>query len=234
MSIEWEKRGYSWNLDRKRMTVSATELYRANFLVAVSLRNPAFSNEWLTAVLDEIKHLKGAALLCLVDTPYFASVTAREYSRKELQRQIDILLSQRTEQNRRLQGLIQDRNEYVSYYDWNSLLSLTPKSLADELVQAFNRSGDVKESIISQVRKVFPDEESDESIIKLSRFFVEEIPVLVFIYYVLFPGCIDVYPGPQADFFWKLDLGEFHDELPSLSALAANSDPHTYLRVWRS
>ena len=68
----------------------------------------------------------------------------------------------------------------------------------------------------------------DLFIYDLSKFFLDEAPVLVNYYYALAPGCIDVYPDKQAPFFWELDAGLLVNELPIASNLASKAKPHVY------
>jgi hypothetical protein len=40
---------------------------------------------------------------------------------------------------------------------------------------------------------------------------------------------LDIYPGPQPRFFWQIEMGEFEDELPALTAMTRRARPMLYL-----
>ncbi|QKQ26924.1 hypothetical protein [Candidatus Reidiella endopervernicosa] len=52
-----------------------------------------------------------------------------------------------------------------------------------------------------------------------SQFLLSELPVLCYIYYLSGDQIVDIYPGEQPSLFWKIESGQYADELPQLSAL---------------
>ena len=228
--LVWESDNTLWEFE-SIPNFTASQIKKSVFLIAISLRNPSFSNAWLENVLTDIKHFGGSAIVSLVDTPYISSVHALSKSRSEMVTNLGRLKKEREQHLLRVRQSIADFEQFTTLIDWNDLIALTPKEYNAEIIQGFSKSSKTQELVLRQVKKAFPEENSDETLKKLSKFFIEEVPVLCFLYYVLWPGCIDVYPGTQADFFWCLEKGELKEELPNLSKLAISNLPHLYACV---
>lgn len=225
--VEWESDELSWCFQGHGQ-ISPSTIRRSIFLIAISLRNPAFSNEWISSVLRDIRYFGGHGVVCLVDTPYLSSIQAQAGTRKEFLENYQRLKTEREQHLQRVRQLVEPHASFTSLLDWNDLITITPKEYNLELLGAFAANGRTTALVLKQVTKVFPDEVDPEKLSQLARFFIEEVPVLVNLYYRLLDGCIDVYPGPQAEFFWALDNGLLHDELPVLSNIAKSGPRHRY------
>jgi hypothetical protein len=230
--FNWTNARSIWEFERRRCPVSVLEVSGSHFLIAVSMRNPSFSNEWLEEVLTCAKSWGCKVLLTLVDLPYLASIDVFSSGQPARQRALRIYERQCQEQATRLTRICDRYDETCDYLSWSTLVSLTPNSLFREVDAAFDARRKVYSLVMSQVAKVFPNVTEIPQLERLSHFLLREIPVLILLYYSLKPGAVDVYPGEQAKFFWELDLGHLANEMPISSELAASSSlGHTYARV---
>lgn len=229
--IDWSGIKSSWRFQRGRDAVAPTEIQGSNFLIAVSMRNPQFSNDWIEEALECIQAWRGKALLTLVDLPYLASIEVLSATPTEKTESLRIYERQRLEQATRLSRISTQHEDVCDYWSWSTLLSITPSALLPELEQAFFTKKKVYSLVIDQVKRVFDNVEDLTTLEGLAKFFLHEVPTLIHIYYSLVPGCIDIYPGQQADFFWELDRQNLSDELPMASRLAMAGPSHTYAVV---
>lgn len=229
--LEWSAGHGNWVFQRSRANVSPTEISGATFLVAVSMRNPSFSNDWLLEVAKDIGDWNGRALLTLVDLPYLASIQVLSDLNNDLVKQLAIFDRQRSEQAGRLRRMAAAHAGFCTYVSWGVLAESTPEFLKQEIRDAFTRKGRAYELIILQVRRVFDHSYSDATVERLATFFIQEVPTLLYIYFHIMNGCIDVYPGPQAEFFWELDSGHLSAELPRTSEFVLAGQAHTYANV---
>ncbi len=231
MKIQWSNEWVRWQFERQRSSIGVTEITGSDFLIAVSMRNPKFSNDWLDEVLAGIRRWRGRALITLVDVPYLASIEVLSTDDRSKREALRIYERQRSEQATRLERIAAQNEDISDYISWDTLLSLSSVELATELHAAFRRRGLVYGLVLGQVRRLFVDLEDEARLENLAQFFLLEVPTLLHLYYQLAEGCIDVYPGDQASFFWELDCGRLVDELPTASQVVARARPHTYARV---
>ena len=226
----WEGRHCVWRIFCEQ-AVSLDEMTHREFLVAVSLRNPLFSNQWLRGTFEDIAYLNGSIYLCLVDEPYFER--AKESSDEAgLGRQLALLHRQCEEQERRLKRVATAFRDRVSIFRWTDLEKLVPRVLFAELEAAFFSRKTVHTALVDQVKRALPDGSPPEELEHASVFLLKEFPVLIYTYYNKpANGLIDVYPGAQAPFFWWLERGLFVDELPHATKLAQAGPPLVYADV---
>lgn len=230
--IEWTSRKCIWSICRRNEIFSIDEITGRNFLIAISLRSPKFSNYWLSSILDDIfQEFHGQALICLVDFPYHEKISNLCDQCSDLEIKLLNLKNQRDQQLRRIDKLIKKFDSVIPVFNFNDLLNLVPVSLFDEIEKAYILKNKVYESINSQVYLSVKDLKNISQVENESIFLRKELPVLVYIYYKFLNTHIDVYPGPQSHFFWNLEEGFFKDELPISSEMAATSGGLTYADV---
>jgi hypothetical protein len=217
-----------WRFFRAREGQRPIDFRSSEFLICVSLKNPRFSNAWLTEALAGSSDLGRQTVVTLVDSPYFETLGPVDMTLMERQRRLGRLARQRDEQLARIQRLTDDFGRSCVFRPWSSFQDQTAQPLKEELYAAFGGGGRVTRLISEQVRSVMDMLLDDPEVQHFARFLLEEIPVLVTIYYRVMNGCVDVYPGEQAPFFWALDRGELADELPLMTAMAIAGAPHTY------
>lgn len=219
----------TWKFQSSRELLNINSLKRRSWLIAISLRNPAFSNKWLRAAVGLSSMLDGETVITLVDEPYLVSISTLSVSSQTFEDNLNIYRKQSEEQWNRLHKKIQPYFDNVKLVIWQNLYNSTPDSLFNELKDAFKKNGSrVRYLVQIQVNKAHPHINDPETLEKLADFFLDEAPVLINYYYNKAPGCIDLYPKPQAPFFWELDKGNLSKELPCSTHLVKNNWPHVY------
>ncbi len=230
-SFTWDSGRCHWLVMSRSHHLSVGNLQDASFLIAVSLRNPRFSNRWLRAVIDDALEIGEKVRICLVDTPYFERVT---YGSQETSLQVQKLTSLYKETSQKEQQISNVLSSYpsqsVDVFRWRDVERVVPVTLFDELHAAFVQRQRIYDFLCEQVR-IGTKLETVPEIEEASIFLLREVPVLAFLYYSLFPGTIDVYPGDQADFFWQLEAGLLEQEAPLMTRLAQGAPPSVYANV---
>lgn len=229
--LEWESPNAYWRISCQSRQIFPSDLRNRDFLIAVSLRNPKFSNRWLRAVITDIGSLEGRISLCLVDAPYFERMRNGDQDKEQRKLFLSALREQREQQQRRLARLASEFPSGVELFAWYDIEWLVPQEIGRELRSAFRLRGEVYECLMDQVRLSVGGLKSSDELELASIFLQREFPVLIYIYYVMLSGLIDVYPGPQANFFWSLERGKFREELPVSTGLAQASEGHIYADV---
>ncbi len=229
-SLNWQGEHTDWQIMCQRRQLHATEIRNREFLIGVSLRNPRFSNAWLTAALADIRSLGGLINLCLVDGPYFERVRHANLGDIVQRQKLSILHKQCEEQEVRLRRLA-SKFDQVEMFRWDVIERAVPDEFYSEISTAFNQRRRTYEFIIEQVKSHVSNVRGIDELEAASVFLQREYPVLIYLYYIAFRGAIDVYPGPQADFFWHLEQGAFSDELPLSTVLSQQSDGLVYADV---
>ena len=227
--MEWCSGGFCWTFQSVRSALLPDAIKDRQWLLAVSLRNPMFSNQWIKLAINAATAHRGQVVVTLVDDPYVSSVSALSTSEKIYCSNMVKLKRQRSEQLRRIEKIIKQSNVGVSFKFWKDLCASTPHELTIELTEAFiDNKSRVRELVLDQVAIAHPEIKELVQQTRLAKFFIDEAPVLINYYYAISPGTIDVYPGPQARFFWELDAGLLVNELPKASLLASAGLPHVY------
>ena len=226
--LSWKSKSLHWTFERHRAPIFSSDIRDAQYFLGISLKNKRFSNDWIAEVLDGVGHLSGSAVIALVDTPYISTEETLSSGKMDLVRRLEVLQRQSEENRERLQRLIRPYSSFVTMVSWSDLEKLKSLEIVIELNSAFKKSTRVRSLVLAQVQKVFSSSLAATEIEHLAKFFIEEIPTLISIYYSAFDGIIDLYPGPQADFFWELDSGALQSDLPMATALALSRCPHTY------
>jgi hypothetical protein len=227
--MEWRSGGFSWKFQSAQVELSPGIIKDRKWLLAVSLRNPMFSSRWIRAAINAAAEHRGHMIITLVDEPYVSSMSALSASLQDYNSNIVSLERQRTEQLLRLKRIAHETPVDVEFVLWQDLCKSTPIELSGEINAAFTDSASrVRELVLAQVAIAHREIIDPNIQTQLARFFLDEAPVLINYYYILSPGVIDVYPGPQAPFFWELDVGLLVKELPIASRLAFTRKPHVY------
>lgn len=227
--MEWDSGFETWKIQSTRGSLLPSAIMERTWLIAISLRNPRFSNRWLRSAIRTAQRHRGRVVITLVDEPYASSIRALSVSRSKLKESLANLDRQKDQQLRRLELLVKHLYGDVQVITWERFCRATPDSLRTEIARGFvNQSSRVRRLVLSEVARVHPGVEDISTKLKLAQFFLEEAPVLINIYYAALPGVIDMYPGPQSRFFWDLDAGLLNNELPEASRLATSGPPHVY------
>ena len=227
--MEWCLDKFCLTFQTARGTLSPGDIKNRRCFLAVSLKNPLFSNQWITSVLRSIAEHQGQVVVTLVDDPYVLTAAALSSSAEAYRTNMEKLNIQRSEQLRRIDRIIDHSGLDVEFLPWRDISEPTPHNLVSELEEAFyKKEGRVRTLVLRQVANALPQVKNIDEQMRLAEFFLSEAPVLLNYYYAISPGVIDIYPSPQAQFFWELDTGLLTDELPIASSLASDSPPHVY------
>ena len=201
------------------------------FFIAVSMKNRKFSNKWLNSVLTDINLNGGRGIITLVDLPYFTHAMCRHERLLDKFDALQVLQKIRRENVGRIEKVIRPFESF-RYYDWDYFERLTDIKLKKEFEVAFMKKCKVYEMIIEQVKEAVGKKLLKTDLEASTRFVLDETPVLVWLYYKMLPGFIDVYPGKQAPLFWEIESGAIRDELPISCSLAASSSPLCYAEAY--
>jgi len=196
--------------------------------VFISIKNRSFSKVYIRQFIELCEATGIEGRICAVDRPYLFNAMA------ELG--VDSLPDSETAKIMGLSGDFQRmvtkairarKSERVKLVQWDDLENATPQIYRDELAQAFHSGGRVRDLFFDHVSSVKPisDERQFE---RFADFFLCEVPVLLHAYYGA-GATMDIYPGPQPAFLWQIELGEFAQELPELTALTGRGRPMLFL-----
>lgn len=203
------------------------ELFGREAWLFVSIKNRRFNRplvDWFIRMCEDYD-LQG--YVCRVDDPY-------KYNRMA-ELGIYDLPQEESEKIERLSGdigrMVQKAlngslTKRVQMISWRDLADDTPPAYHQELRAAFETDGLVRQALSNHVRSMKMIE-TEEQLNQFSEFFLAEVPVLVHAYYRQ-QGALDIYPGPQPDFFWQIELGMFETELPVLTNLTRQGRPMAY------
>ena len=107
----------------------------------------------------------------------------------------------------------------------------TPEWMKEEILLAFDRRGILYQQVLRQVVLMKGDRVTEEKLERLAGFFICEIPVLVYAYYSIPTGIVDVYPGDNPDILWQIERGIYQEELPKTTEFALKGKPLVYINA---
>ncbi len=201
-------------------------------LLAVSIKNPRFSNRLVTAFIALCQHTLESGVITVVDAPYERNLLAAglgdEWLRRERVTLRRIADETRSRIERRLRAAAATR---VRLLDWQDFAGQTPEWVAQEVRQAWERRGGFHRAVLAQTFRAIPGLEPGPRAECHAEFVLEELPALLNWYYTAEHGCVDVYPGAQPELFWQIEAGAHADELPRLSARVRAGRSLVYLDV---
>jgi|GEM_PF-2129203 len=198
-------------------------------LLAISIKNPRFSNEMVTSFLEFSRSGFSEALITIVDKPYERNLLAAKKDSVWLLAETEKLRRIANETKVRINRMIgKVAGVKVRLLDWDELQKNTPDWLIREIREAWNQRGSFYEHIRAQTASVLLDT-SDDQIDGYAEFMLEELPVLLQLYYFSEAAMADAYPGPQPDLFWKIESGFFAEQLPVLTGRMKEANGVIYL-----
>lgn len=213
--------------------VLPTELRSAHLMI--SIRNRAFNKHLIDAFCDfAVSHCAGG-VITVVDKPYIHNIHAQTALGPERDRKVATLTQLSSERTRHAQRRIKHYGKgNLRIVSWAALARLTPDWIGVEIQQAFARGGSFAGAINQHVLRVidsFADATMNDSFV---GFLLEELPVLIFAAYEFEGGTLDCYPGPQIAPLWKIEAGEFGEELPQITQFIQDRRPMLYAEIQRS
>ena len=196
--------------------------------IFISIKNRSFNRAYINGFIDLCEKVGIEGRICAVDAPYEYNAMA------ELG--VETLAPSDAAKIHNLSGDFQrmvakairgKRSERVQLVQWATLEEDTPQAYRDELAHAFYGHTAVRDALFEHVSSVKPVTD-DIQFERFAKFFLCEVPVLLHAYYA-YGATMDIYPGPQPSFFWQIELGEFANELPKLTALTQSGRPMLFL-----
>ena len=196
----------------------------------VSIKNRQFTRNYIDWFIEMSCKAGNEAVICPVDEPYhfnrMAELGIARLPIDEAQR----IQKLAADVSRMAQKAInKSMNDRLRLVPWSEFSDRTPSRFKREVQTAFDSEGLFQQTIIDHVASVKGD--LDKAVLRAyAEFFLCEIPVLASALYSK-RGSLDVYPGDQADLFWQLELGDFEEELPELTAHVQSGEPLLYMNT---
>jgi hypothetical protein len=200
-------------------------------LLMISIKNRHFT----TSLIDGFCRLVTEHLRCgyvtVVDRPYLRNILATTDDGTQAARVDGLrrLAEDRTRQAER--ALRRHGSDKVAFVSWDELTEQTPEWLTAEVQDAWSRRGLLHSDLIEQARERAGLVVDLATLERWALFLVEETPVLLYSYYLLDGGVVDVYPGPLAEYLWRIERGDYAAEIPRISALARSRQGLVYANV---
>ena len=214
-----------WQLSSNSDFGAIKNLWGRKVLIAISMKNKAFSNKWLSSIIEDVIAIGCSPVITLVDKPYFDQIEVASIDCHRCD--WDKLMRIKKDNIIRINRIL-EKNPNIIFEDWSLHLENPIYYLIEEEVKrAFDMRGifySIVKRHVSMVLGVsFIDADNN-----WSRFILSEIPTLIFLYYCKYPGLIDIYPGEQFDLFWNIENGNLKADLPISFSLFKASGSHIY------
>lgn len=195
---------------------------KTGFLM-ISVKNRRFTNHLIDRYCRfALEHL-AAGRLTVVDKPYVRNVLATQTTADARSREVAKLERISGEVRRQTEKVLAKYpGEKLSLVPWSRLVEETPSWLKEEITSGFRRQETFHDDLIRQTSKVIRRPMTDPALESFAEFLVEEAPVLLYLYYLLDERIVDVYPGENAELFWKIEHGAYATELPEITRIATS------------
>lgn len=216
---------------RKKITGLEALKYRTGHLM-ISLKNRRFDTQLIDLFCRVSSEHMNSGYITVVDAPYIHNVDAITSDPQERKRKVagvTRLSADRTTQVKKVLKRYPDNR--ICLLPWCDLVSRVPDWITEEVASAYQRTGRFGRKLSRHCRAMLPAFDSANDPMAFERFLVEEIPPLLYAYYLLDGGVVDFYPGPLPSFVWDIDLGQLASELPRVSELAKRHAGVSYVEV---
>ncbi len=114
-----------------------------------------------------------------------------------------------------IRALAKEGKGRIQLIDWDTLTKMTPSWLFKEIRAGWDRRGLFHADVLAHTRERFPD--AEQALEGYAEFVLEELPVLLHLYYFGYEQVVDFYPGPQPPLFWNVESGVYAEDLPELT-----------------
>lgn len=196
----------------------------------ISIKNRLFTNALIKAYCRfAIEHLAGG-FVTVVDRPYIHNVVAALPDPSASARQMNGIRRLAEDRRQQVQKIIDthDRGR-VEFMSWDDLATQTPQWLEAEFRAAFENLGQLRSDVLEQTRRMSGALCDQAELERRSLFLVEETPALLYSYYLFRGGIADFYPGELANYFWRIERGDYAEELPRITELATTHQGLIYV-----
>jgi ribosomal protein S18 acetylase RimI-like enzyme len=224
--------GFQATLQNRFCVPIDSELRARSGLLAISVKNPRFSNALVAAFCRAARERFAGGVVTVVDRPYERNVAAGSGTPDEQQREIETLRRVAAETRARVGRIVAKHGSAVSIKAWDDLTAETPPWLTQAIRAAWERRGRFHAGLLAQSRAILPNEPAPEELERYAEFLLEELPVLLHLYYFRDREVVDVYPGPNPPVFWGIEAGAYADEMPELAHRLSPRGGLVYAHVW--
>jgi hypothetical protein len=196
--------------------VGLIELASRRGLLAVSVKNARFSRELIRAFIRFCNDHLASGLVTIVDRPYESNLRAAGRGWAWEYVEINKLWRIAAEKRRSVvRALAKEGKGRIQIIDWDALTKMTPGWLFKEIRAGWDRRGLFHADVLAHTRESIPD--AEQALEGYAEFVLEELPVLLHLYYFRYEKVVDFYPGPQPPLFWKVECGAYAEDLPELT-----------------
>lgn len=224
--------GFEATLENRFRAPTDADLRTRTGLLAISVKNPRFSNALIAAFCRACRERFAAGAVTVVDKPYERNVAAGRGTPDRQRQEIDTLRRVATEARVRVGRIVaRHGGGAVSIEPWDALAAETPEWLIRGIRAAWGRRGRFHADVLAQSRAILPHAPAPVALERYAEFLLEELPVLLHRYYFRPDEVVDVYPGPQPAVFWRIEAGAYADEMPDLADRLCRRAGLVYARV---
>jgi tRNA-dependent cyclodipeptide synthase len=198
----------------------------------VSIKNRQFTDKLIETFCHFAQRHLRSGYLTVVDQPYLSNVRAMVRNPEEAAARAAGVLRLSAERRRQVGRLVGKFDpQRISVVPWERLVERTPDWITAEIRQAFSKRGNFHAAVLDQTRPRIAGPADLATLEAHAEFLLNEAPVLLYCYYLFNGQIADFYPGPQADFLWRIERGEFASELPQITALASQHAGQIYVEI---
>jgi hypothetical protein len=200
-------------------------------LLMISIKNPYFTTPLIDGFCRFVTARLRRGYVSVVDRPYVQNIlaTADDGTHSAQINGLRRLAEERRRQVERILG--RHGSNRVAFLSWDELTGRTPAWLTAEVQDAWRQRGLLHADLIAQARERAGWHVDLAALERWALFLVEETPVLLYSYYLLDGGVVDVYPGPLPEYMWRIERGDYAAEIPRISALARSQQGLVYANV---
>jgi hypothetical protein len=204
---------------------------RAGFLM-ISIKNRLFSSPLINAYCCFATEYLRSGYITVVDRPYIRNVEATSNDHSSSARQMNTIRRLGEERERQVHKIVKkyDRDR-IKFLSWDDLSIQTPKWLQCEVHAAFRNKRQFYLDLLQQTQRSIGSLFDRSVLERYALFLVEETPVLLYSYYSFCGGIVDFYPGDIADYFWRIERGDYADELPRTTEMTAAHQGLIYVNI---
>lgn len=204
---------------------------RSGFLM-VSIKNRQFTDKLIEAYCRFAEQYLRLGFITVVDKPYLSNVYAMARNSEEAASGVASIWQLSAERRRQVGRIARKFDpQRISFITWEKLAANTPDWLVAETEEAFSMRGKFHAALLDQTRPRIGASADLATLERHAEFLVKETPTLLYCYYMFYGAIADFYPGPQAEYLWRIERGEFASEIPRTTTLAAKHAGQLYVEM---
>lgn len=201
------------------------------FYLFISIKNREFTRDYIQWFVNACDAGGYRGLVCAVDEPYLYNRMAELATDTLPEHESARIYQVSREVSRKAEKVIRgSMSKNVTLTTWAELTDSTPGWMLEEVTAAYQQKGDFWSSVRACVA-VVKSHQDDISLDRYAKFFLCELPVLIYWYYHPTGGAFDVYPGENLEIFTMIEQGVFMQELPRMTDFSIRAKPLVYLNT---